>query len=85
MIEQWVTRGETTCRGCQYLASIGYFPAGSGPQPPFHPNCDCRRVRVRTYGLSTAAVQSLIDQALRNARRAATIVSRAWWLMQRSR
>lgn len=42
--EQWITvMDEGTCKVCAYLDG-SILPAGSGPQPPIHPKCRCKRV-----------------------------------------
>jgi hypothetical protein len=83
-MERWVTRGEVTCAGCRYLASVGPFFAGEGPVAPLHERCDCFRAAVATVGLSAAAVRELERQARQNGRRAARTEARARRMLERT-
>jgi hypothetical protein len=44
--ERWVTQNDF--KVCAVCSSLGgkVFVQGTGPQPPIHPNCRCRRVEV---------------------------------------
>ena len=45
-VEKWVTFiDERTCERCRQLDGKLYL-SGTGPEPPLHPRCRCRRVFV---------------------------------------
>ena len=68
-LERWYVRG-ASCPGCEYLAGVGVFRLGVGPEPPLHDHCNCYRAVIVSRGLSIATFQSLVRQADRNGDRA---------------
>lgn len=48
VIEEWVAEMDAaTCNRCRAMHGKE-FKQGTGPEPPLHPNCRCKRVYVRT-------------------------------------
>jgi hypothetical protein len=85
VLERWILAPSAdTCEGCRYLARVGLFRRGVGPEPGLHPYCNCVRRRVSFRGLSLAAINLLTAEADANGARAGRILTRALNLRDRS-
>ena len=83
-LERWyLARSPSQCNGCRYLAGVGVFHRGTGPYPPLHPHCTCKRRQIVSRGMSAAAFNALVSEADRNGARAGRILARAESLRDR--
>jgi hypothetical protein len=83
-LERWYLQpSRDTCLGCRYMSGVGVFHRGSGPYPPLHRHCNCRRRLIVSRGMSFAAFNVLVAEADRNGARAGRILTRALNLRDR--